>query len=108
MAKVNGWIWASIIGLIIIFLQFLMPDLVPGAVAKLLSRDNSQFPGLEPVLKAFLFLRVIGGYVLFLVASWARLLASDAVNLNRFRNDPTLVARPPIIPPSIATIAAKI
>ena len=64
--KLNGWIWTSILGLLVIIFQILMPDLVPDAILKLLSQDTSQFIGLNPVLQAFLIIWIIGGYVLLI------------------------------------------
>ena len=64
--KLNGWIWASIVGLLIIIFQILFPDPVPDAINKLLSQDNSGFIGFEAALKAFLLLYLVGGYAFFL------------------------------------------
>jgi hypothetical protein len=60
----KGGISVSIVGLLVIILQLLLPDPVPEAINRLLSRDLSHFVGLEFVLKAFLFLWVVVGYIL--------------------------------------------
>jgi len=71
--KFNGWAITAVIGLVVIIIQLLLPDIVPDAILKLLARDNSQFMGFNSVLQAFLLIYIIGGWVsLFVgVIGWA-------------------------------------
>ena len=48
-------------GLIIIIYQFVFPDPIPELIMKLIERDNSNFVGLDFVLKAFFLLYMISG-----------------------------------------------
>ena len=64
--KTKAWLSVSLFGLLIVAVQLLLPDPVPDAINKLLAKNYSHFVGLEFTLKAFLFLWVIGGYVVFL------------------------------------------
>jgi hypothetical protein len=65
--NMRGWIWTAVVGLLIIILQLIFPDPVPDAVNNLLSRDNSAFIGFDLVLRAFLFLYCVVGYVTLLI-----------------------------------------
>jgi hypothetical protein len=59
-------LYIAIFGVLIIIIQLLFPDPVPAAINNMLSQDTSQFIGFTFVLKAFLFLWVIIGYVLLI------------------------------------------
>lgn len=68
-------IYVFISGLALIIIQLILPDLVPDAIKNLLSQDISQFLGFAFVLKAFLFLWVISGYVLLLIGIVATVIS---------------------------------
>ena len=58
---VNWPRWAKLLitGLIIFVVPLLIPDFVPDVVSKLLSRDTSQFVGVEPSVKALIFIWLV-------------------------------------------------
>ena len=56
-----------IFGFVIIFLQFIFPDLIPDIVNKILEQEHPQFLGYDAMLKLFLalwYLLGIGGLIL--------------------------------------------
>ena len=64
--KISVWIAVSVLGLSIIIFQFLLPDLVPNTIDKALSQDNSQYVGVDILLKVALIVYLFVGYILFI------------------------------------------
>ena len=69
----NGWAISAIVGLIIIIIQLLLPDIVPDAILNLLNKEYYQFVGFNTMLQAFLLIYIMGGWVSFFVGliGWA-------------------------------------
>ncbi len=61
-----GWALVALLGFVDIILQILIPDLVPDVINNLIT-SSSNYAGVKPVFEAFLFLYIVGGYILFWV-----------------------------------------
>lgn len=55
-----------VVGIFILFWQFILPDPIPDLVMGLIKQDNSIFVGLDFTLKAFLLLYTISGFASFI------------------------------------------
>ena len=80
--KMIGWIIIAALGMVIVAIQALMPDLVPDVLNGLISQ-NSQYVGVEPFLKATLLLWMIGGYALFLGGIVGTIISYNRHSYNR-------------------------
>lgn len=60
------WSVVAVFGLIDIFLQFTMPDLIPDAIKSAFVTNSSQFIGYNALLQIILFLYLFGGYIAFI------------------------------------------
>ena len=58
------WAIIAVLGLLIIIIQLMMPDLVPPYIEDLII-NNSRYAGVVPLLKAFLYFWLFGSYVMF-------------------------------------------